>query len=166
MQDNPKLKPALIGGVSLGVASAVPFLNLLNCACCALVIGGGLLGTYLYLKDAPPSAQAPYGDGALIGLMAGIIGAVVNTILQIPFALFTAGVGLVPNIEELLEQADIPEGARGILSALGGGGLSIGFILIGLVVSLFVYAIFATIGGVIGVAVFHKKSEAASGNAE
>lgn len=158
MQENAKLKPALIGGVSLGVASAIPILNLLNCACCALVIGGGVLGAYLYTKDMPPSPQAPYGDGALVGLMAGVVGAIVSSILQIPLTLLTAGVGLAPGLDQVFEQMDLPEEAQEILSGIGAGGLSLTVMLIGFVTSLFIYSIFATVGGVIGVAVFSKKT--------
>ncbi len=38
-----KMQPALIGGVILGVLSAVPFVNALNCLCCLWVIAGGVV---------------------------------------------------------------------------------------------------------------------------
>ena len=31
------LKPALIAGAAFGVAGAIPVLNWINCACCALI---------------------------------------------------------------------------------------------------------------------------------
>ena len=78
-----KLKPALIGGAALGVASSVPILNLANCACCALVIGGGVLASYFYMKDAPPAAGPAYGDALLLGLLTGVFGAVTSSVLSI-----------------------------------------------------------------------------------
>ena len=54
-----KLKPALIGGSAEGFASSIPLLGLANVACGLLVVGGGVLAAYLYMKDAPPSARAP-----------------------------------------------------------------------------------------------------------
>jgi len=42
------LKPALISGVAFGVAGAIPVINWINCACCALIIGCGFLSAFLY----------------------------------------------------------------------------------------------------------------------
>ncbi len=155
---NAKLKPALIGGVSLGVASAIPIVNWLNCACCALVVGGGVLASYMYMKDQPPSARPPYGDGAIVGLLAGIIGAVVGSVVQIPFTMFSASLGMFSGIESALEEAGAPEQVTEILSGLGAGGFALGAMIVGLFFSLFIYSAFATGGALIGVAVFHKKT--------
>jgi hypothetical protein len=46
------LKPALISGVAFGVAGAIPFVSALNCFCCALVIGSGMLASFLYSKES------------------------------------------------------------------------------------------------------------------
>ena len=152
-----KSTPALIGGAALGVASSIPVLNLANCACCALVIGGGVLAAYLYMKDAPPAAKAPLGDGLILGLMAGGVGAVVATVISIPLTFLASSFGMSEVLEQALESTDIPEPVRDILETLGAGGFSIGFIFIRFILTLVVYGIFATIGGLIGVAIFNKK---------
>ena len=161
MEENAKLKPALIGGVTLGVANVIPFLNMLNCACCALIIGGGVLASYLYVKDLPPSPQAPYGDGALIGLMAGVIGALVNTVLSIPMMLLTSSIGMMPNLDDMFEQMDMPEEVQGLLSGISTGGFSLTVLLFGLMMGLVINSIFATLGGVIGIAIFKKADPSA-----
>ena len=51
---NDKLKPALIGGVALGILSAIPFVS--TC-CCLWALLGGLLATYLYVKNSPAPAS-------------------------------------------------------------------------------------------------------------
>ena len=78
-----KLKPALIGGIAEGVASSVPLRQ-----CRLLPPGGGRWcpAAYFYTKDAPPSAQA-LGDGLKLGLLAGLIGAVVFALISIPLVL-------------------------------------------------------------------------------
>ncbi|MCP4654364.1 MAG: hypothetical protein GY856_02985, partial [bacterium] len=119
-----KLQPALIGGAALGVASAIPFLNCLNCACCALVIGGGFLAAYLYLKDCPPAPEARYGDAATLGLLAGVFGAVVGTLLSIPFRLFFSGMGDMGQLEELLGNFDMPPEAQDALLNIFSGELA------------------------------------------
>ncbi len=155
-----KLQPALIGGVALGVASAIPFLNCLNCACCALAIGGGFLASALYFKDAVPAPQPPYGDGAVLGAMAGVIGAFTASIVSIPFQLLSSSLGFQPDIsqiEEALGDQEIPPIVQQFMEAMFSGGFAIGAILIGLVFNLVLFTIFAMIGAIIGVAVFNKK---------
>lgn len=156
-----KLQPALIGGVALGVASAIPFLNCLNCACCALAIGGGFLAAALYFKDATPSPEPPYGDAAVLGALAGVIGAFTATIVSIPIQLLTASLGFKPDVsqlEEAFEGQDIPPFVQNMLENMFSGGIAIGAILIGLMMNLVLFTIFAMIGAIIGVAVFNKKA--------
>lgn len=158
MMDNPKFKAALIGGGVFGVLAALPYINMLNVVCCALFIGGGVLAAYLYLKDQPPSEKRPYGDGALVGLIAGAIGGVVTTIVG---ALVLAS-GLGPDMGDpgaALDQLDqagieLPDIVRDMM---GGGGISAAMLGTQLVMNVILYGIFATLGGLVGVAIFHKK---------
>lgn len=155
-----KLQPALIGGVALGVASAIPILNCLNCACCALVIGGGFLAAYLYLKDCPPAPEARYGDAATLGLLAGVFGAVVGTLLAIPFRLLFSGMGMggdMGQLEEVLGNFDLPPELQDTLLNLVSGELALGTLVIGFFINLILYCIFAIIGALIGAAVMHKR---------
>ena len=147
------LKPALIGGIAEGVASSVPLLSLANVACCILVVGGGVLAAYLYMKDAPPSAQAPLGDGLKLGILAGLIGAVVFALISIPMAAVTpdlvSGLGSV-----VTEHSDPPPEIVALLSSPV--PMTIVFSLMGLIID----PIFCGIGGVIGVAIFNEKPPA------
>lgn len=157
---NDKIKPALIGGGSLGVANSIPLVNLLNCACCALVIGGGVLAAHLYFKDTPPTAERPFGDGIMLGALAGVFGAIVSTIISIPMTLLGLRLGLMDFMDDILENADLPPAMADMLSSMGSGGLAMGALLVGLMFNLVIYAIFAGIGGAIGVAIFVKKPPA------
>ena len=74
------LVPALVGGAVAGVLSAVPFLN---CLCCLWIIGGAVLAAYLLAKDSPVAMTA--GDGAIVGIFTGIVAAIVDTVVSIPF---------------------------------------------------------------------------------
>jgi len=82
---NTKLKPALIGGVVLGLLSVIPFVSAANVCCCLWAILGGMLATYLYVKNSPTPATA--ADGAVLGGIAGLVGAVISVILGIPIAM-------------------------------------------------------------------------------
>ena len=66
------LKPTLIAGLTFGVLGALPFFSLLNCACCALIVGCGLLASYLYSGECRNQrVEFRPGQGALVGLVAG-----------------------------------------------------------------------------------------------
>src|SRR5436190_13964844 len=82
---NNKLKPAVIGGVVLGLLSVIPFVSVVNVCCCLWAILGGMLATYLYVKNSPTPVTP--GEGAVVGALAGIIGAVISVILGIPISL-------------------------------------------------------------------------------
>lgn len=158
-----KLKPALIGGITLGVASSIPILSCFNCFCCALVIGGGLLAAYFYFRQVPPSPETPYGDAALVGLLAGVIGAVICVVFAIFFqALFTQ-IGFQPGsgleqLEEVLSEADLPPEVEDWLYDLASGQLGAATLLIQFGIYLVICPIFAMIGALIGAALFHKKT--------
>ncbi len=152
-----KLRPALIGGIAAGVAGSLPILNLANCAFCLLIVGGGVLAAYLYMKDAPPSAQAPLGDGFKLGLLAGLIEAVVWALISIAMALLIPDLAQWPFGPPQLDDVDLPPPARRVVSMLSNPvPLAIFFGLISLIID----PIFCGLGGLIGVAIFNKKPAA------
>ena len=153
-----KTIPVVAGGLFLGVLSGIPVINFINCACCALVIGGGILSSYLYMKDYPPEQpRVQYGDGALLGLLAGLLGAVVSTIIAIPFQLLVGGASNAGMLEALRSQPDIPAEIIDMIEPFFQGGINMLAILFGLLVGSVLYSIFGMLGGVIGVALFGPK---------
>ena len=82
-----KLQPALLGGAVLGVLSALPFVNMANC-CCIWFITGGVLAAWLLQQNHPAPISA--GDGAMVGLFAGVFGAIVASLISIPMRLIAA----------------------------------------------------------------------------
>src|ERR1044071_7345299 len=86
---NNKFRPALIGGVLLGLLSVIPFVNVLNVCCCLWAILGGMLASYLYVKSSPTPATP--GDGAVLGAIAGAIGAAISLVLGIPISYAMGG---------------------------------------------------------------------------
>ena len=160
MNQEGMFKPALIGGVLLGILSALPLLQYFNCFCCAWVIGGGMLAAHLYLKGA--ATAVTLGTGVLLGLLTGAIGAVVDTIFSIPIFLalrpFTGS--LVEQMQRTLEQVpNLPPETRDLFRSIfsSGRGFGLFFIIIGGFFKLVVYGIAGMLGGTIGVAVFEKR---------
>ena len=148
-----RLQPALLGGVTIGVLSALPVINLANC-CCAWILFGGALSAYLMQQNHPEPIQT--GDGAIVGLLAGIIGAFVWVIVSVPI-----GVAMAPFQSAMAERAmrDAAEMApelRGIFENMSGApAIGIGLIF-GFFVMLCVSTVFGMIGGLFGALMFKK----------
>lgn len=157
-----RVKAAAIGGSIAGVASAIPILEWVNLACCALIVGGAMLAVYLALRNEPPTESAPLGAGAAIGALSGMFAAVAGTIVSIPIALIVGNVG-AGALEEFLQSSEavrIEGPVRDLLEALAGSGdgIALGALLFGLVFSLVVDTIFGALGGVLGAAILRRKA--------
>lgn len=151
------LSPALIGGAVAGVLSGIPFLN---CLCCLWIIGGAVLASYLLAKDSPVSLTS--GDGAIVGALAGISAAVVDSLVGIPLHGLNVAV-MRRMMERLSEFADeMPSGWENWLDRTG-GGVSIAMFLIGLFISAAVFAVLGALGGIIGMSLFGKKKTQGAG---
>lgn len=152
----PLLRSALIAGALFGAASAIPILNFLNCFCCALAILGGVLAAYFYIQESPVPVAS--GDGALLGLLTGVIGAFVSTLLGLPFAFLFRRMFLF-DPERMLRELppDIPPEAHQVIERLLQASIGLVGIIATLLMNLVFFSIFALIGGVIGVALFEKR---------
>ena len=174
-QDKPSYVPAaLMGGLFLGFFSGVPLLNCLNCACCLMVIGGGLLASFIYLRNYPPSLpQVTYGDGAVLGLLTGLFGTVFWAFIHVSvmflrhlMGISMAGLGA---LREALANPEIPPEVRAFLQEIVENYLASEAITpLLLIFSIFVIAlisiIFASIGSIIGVALFQKRISVKKGS--
>jgi len=149
----------VIGGVALGVVSALPLIGPIGNACCCLwVVGGGMLAAYLLQQNrAAPIAPA---DGLLVGLLAGLIGAVAHAAISIPLNLIL-GPAERAMAERFIDMA--PPEMREMFERYAGRDreISAGFFvaaqLVGLIFWACVGAVFASIGGVLGAAIFKKR---------
>lgn len=153
-----QLQPVVFGGLFIGVLSALPVVELGNCACCLWVVGGGMLTAYLLQRDrAEPLAL---GEGAVGGLMAGLVGAVVFLMVSIPIGIVTA-----PFERRMMEfilnsQSDMPPEVREMLESFGTESMGVAAIAIEFVTMVIAGVIFATLGGMFGVLLFRPSSPA------
>jgi hypothetical protein len=159
MNHEGMLKPALVGGVLLGILSVIPVISLGNCFCCAWVIGGGVLASFLYVKSSPVAVTL--GRGVALGLLAGAIGAIVDTMFSIPLQILLSRLGMgVEGVQQILDQIPQlpPEFKKAVQTALAGGkGIGVLVMLLGAFFKLVVYSAVCMLGGAIGVAVFEKR---------
>ena len=148
-----KTQPALLGGLAIGVLSALPVISAANC-CCAWILFGGGLSAYLMQQNHPEPITV--ADGAVSGLYAGVVGAFVWLVLFIPLttamAPFQSGM-----IQRLLSSAnDMSPEVRAMLEGLGSSqGLGIGMVFY-FFVMLCVSSVFGMLGGLFGAVIFRK----------
>jgi hypothetical protein len=150
---NNKLKPALIGGVVLGILSVIPFVSAANLCCCLWAILGGMLATQMYVKNSPTPVSA--GDGAILGAIAGVVGGVIAFVLGVPIA-YAMGPTMRNLMVSLIENMD-PQQADMMRRQFEASGDAIAPLIIqGLIVSVLLF-LFAIIGGLLGVPIFEKR---------
>ena len=149
-----KLQPALLGGVTIGVLSALPVINLANC-CCAWILFGGALSAYLMQQNHPEPIQI--GDGAIAGLLAGVIGAFVWVIVSVPISAMMAPFQSEMANRALRDATEMAPELRGIFENLAGApAIGIGLIF-GFFVMLCVSTVFGMLGGLFGALLFKKQ---------
>jgi hypothetical protein len=150
-----KIQPALLGGLLLGVLSALPIVNLGNACCCLWVIAGGVVAAFL-LQNAQ-ALPVTSGDGAAVGFLAGVFGAIVWQLLAVPITLMM-GPLQERLFERMLNTGDLPENVRQVFDTLRqSAGFSIARFVVGSIFTLFISVIFSTVGGLLGAAIFRKK---------
>lgn len=142
----------------MGVLSALPLVAAGNC-CCLWVVGGGAVAAYL-LQQHQTAPLTP-ADGALVGLLAGLIGAIVHFVVSIPVDLLVAPMERAM-LQRIVETFTLPPEARDVIERYGrreremSGVFFIISRLIGLMFWLFLGAVFSTLGGLLGAVIFRK----------
>ena len=142
----------------MGVLSALPLVAAGNC-CCLWVVGGGAVAAYL-LQQHQRAPLTP-ADGALVGLLAGLIGAIVHFVVSIPVDLVVAPMERAM-LQRIVETFTLPPEARDVIERYGrreremSGAFFIISRLIGLMFWLFLGAVFSTLGGLLGAVIFRK----------
>ena len=163
MNDLDWKKPALIGGLIAGIFAAVPGISLLNACCC----GWSLIGGAVAAKMVIGTSQRPVksGEGAQIGLMAGLVCAVAFVAISMPIILSGVAVDLSmsmldmmasrsgdPRLLEMIqaarEQAANQTAAQRLVTSLPV-----------LLVQAVVGGGFCVLGGLLGVALFEKRKD-------
>jgi hypothetical protein len=163
MNEQSMLKPALTGGVLLGILSAIPVISAFNCVCCAWVIGGGVLAAYLYVKESP--VPVTLGRGVSLGLFTGIIGTVVYGLFMIPLYLLMnrAGTGIFDQVREAIQRVPNlpPEAEEALRNLSNKEGMGMVLFVLGFAFSLVVFCLAAMLGSAVGVALFEKRKAGA-----
>jgi len=146
-------QPAILGGLLIGVLSSLPVVSAANICCCLWVVAGGMLVVYLQQQNtAEPVAT---GDAVIGGLLAGLIGAVISSAVSFALASFMG-----PMMQEQIQQQieanpEIPAEVRDFMTRFVSGR---NMALLGFVINIPLFAVFAMLGSLLGLAFFRKKT--------
>jgi hypothetical protein len=143
------LQAPLLGGLFIGILSALPVVSWGNC-CCLWIVTGGVLAAYLdQQRDQRPISA---GRGAFAGFMAGIIGAFVWLVVSMGLDVILAPLREMIEGEMVRIARDAPPDVRALLESIDTSSplrYTFNFFLL-----LCAGAIFSTLGGVLGAAFF------------
>lgn len=147
----PKLLPSVLGGLFIGVLSALPLVSMANC-CCLWVITGGFLAAWVQQQnhDWPISVF----DGAVVGLLAGLFGGLFHYLVALPLELYLGA--LISDMPDSFMRArqDMPPEVRRVMSELGPHGM----LLLGSLFFGCVSLVFGMLGGILGAVMIKKPS--------
>lgn len=155
-----KIQPALVGGLIVGLLWSIPFVNLINFCCCIGVMAGGAIAALMLIKRSPVLPVSS-GDGAVVGVLAGLVGAGIHLIIGVPISLLLNQANFSV-LKSLFAQMNEPQIRSAMDQALnesqnqGFGERLLGALLGWFIVSAISIG-FSTIGGLIGVAIFEKR---------
>ena len=153
------IQPVLLGGLFIGVLSALPIVSVGNC-CCLWILGGGLLTVRLAGQEA--AGSIPPGRGAFLGLMAGVAGAFVWLIVALALDVVVAPLQERMIAEMLRGAQDMPPNARQWLEMVAGRASTPMRFVGGFAFQLF-GAIFSALGGLLGAVFFRRNVPPAIG---
>lgn len=138
---------SLLGGLAIAVLSNIPFVNLANCFFCMWVWLGGAFAVWYYDRSEGTITQ---GQGAIVGVLSGLIAAAISTAIGLLFGL--AGAGLAALAGPQMQTAEEFMGST-VASLLFTGGAS----LIGFLFSAVFYSIFGALGGLLGAMLLERR---------
>jgi hypothetical protein len=144
----------------MGVLSALPIISAGNACCCLWVVSGGVIAAYLFQQNR--TTPITPSDGALVGLLAGLVGALAQFLVAIPIDILVGPMEQALR-QRILDMGTLPPEVRDLLERYGRGGAMGGafFIIsriVGLMFWVFVGGIFSTLGGLLGALIFRKQT--------
>jgi hypothetical protein len=149
------LKPSLLGGLALAILSALPIISAGNILCCLWAQTGGGLSVWLLNKQRPGGIN--YSDGALGGVLSGLIGAILTTLISIPIQILVFTPEAIAQMRAQFEQAQLPPAWLNAMTRFLAPGFDLGRTLIILLVYMVAFGLFAMIGGILTTAIIGKK---------
>ena len=163
MNQPSKFTPVIISSFLMVFISIFPVLNLLNVLCCAGIVFGGAAGTYYYGRQLEKAGSLIQNkDGIMIGLLSGIISAIVYVIFS-TLIMMISQQNPVELVYKMTEQYSIPippESEKMLQTVFneyqknGFSTIMIGVELFSRIVS---HCIFGPLGGLLAASIMNKR---------
>ena len=163
MNDLDWKQPALIGGLIAGVLAAIPGISFLNVCCCGWSLIGGAVAAKMVIDRSSRAVKS--GEGAQIGLAAGVVCAVAFVVVSLPIILSGLAVNMSMSMLDflanrsgdprLLETVQNAQAQLATQSATQRLLSSLPF----LVIQAALGGGFTVLGGLLGVALFEKRKD-------
>ena len=127
-----------------------------------VLLGGGMAAVML-TKQRPRGIT--YGDGAFVGVLSGLFGAVAGTVVQMSFRAIAARFfeSQQQQLEEILRQIGAEGPMRDWVLRAASGEISAATVLFTFFTNLLMFALFAMIGGILAIAILNKRAETTKG---
>jgi hypothetical protein len=150
-----RYQPALLGGLFIGILSALPIIGAFNACCCLWVVVGGLLTTYLMQQNDPLPLET--GAAAVAGLIAGAVGGIVSVVGGALVMMVSGGAAAQREaMDQVFSQmGDVPPEMVEMIERFSTGPAAL---FITAAVTIPVFAIFGLLGALLGLAFFRKKA--------
>ncbi len=146
-------RPEVLGGVTLGVLSALPVVGAFNCCCAWILLGGAVAAQQQQEQQPLPISNS---EGADVGFRAGVLGALIWVVLSWPIGLLLRPV-IQRYVERALESRDLPPEVQNLLASMGTGSETPwAMVFVGNLLLLMVCALVAALGGLFGAMYFRK----------
>lgn len=158
-----KFNAVLLAAFVMIILSLTPFLNLINLICCAGIVAGGVAGTLYYARQCDSiGVWLSSKDGIMIGILGGIISAVIyviaSTLLMMfsnsnPVELFYKfteeyGFQIPPESEKFLKE---------VYEEYNQKGFSFIMLCVELFVRILAHSLFGAIGGMLTALIYNRK---------
>lgn len=154
VQKPSKLQPALVGGLILGLLSSIPIIEIVNACCCLWVLLGGAVAARMLISRSP-ILPVSYGDGALVGALAGVVGSAITLVLGVPIdLLLTAPRESIDTLRQFPIPMDDPA-VRQVIDLVQNQPVL--FALLGWMIGAVITVGFGALGGMIGIGIFEKR---------
>jgi hypothetical protein len=151
-----------LAGIAMGILAAIPLLGAVSSCCCLWAgrWGCGILAVFLYRTSNKAQPGLTVGQGVVLGLIAGAVGALLASILGGISSLIFGGMSNGAAVMDYLNQ--IPGAAESLDASsrqiIEQAAATSGSILFSTCCKFVIFPLFGMIGGLIGTALIWKNN--------